>query len=441
MNNMFLLYIDPGTGSMLFSLFIGLAAALTFGLRALFMKIKFFLSGGKASKNESDKIPFVIFSDHKRYWNVFKPICDEFEKRGVDLVYLTASPDDPALTAGYQHIKGEYLGENNKPYARLNMLNADIVISTTPGLGVLQWKRSKGVKLYVHVPHTVDDLSGYRMFGLDYYDVVLTTGQNQIDLIRKIEELRPAIAKKELVTVGSPNLDAMKARLSEESSKASSKLPDREPSNVSAQGTGEYADASNAADGSGKKNKGKKTVLVAPSWGVSGILSRYGEKLLDSLSKTDFNVIVRPHPQTVVSEQNILKPLEEKYQNIEWNYDNDNFSVLDKADLLITDFSGIIFDYSLVFDKPLIYADTNFDTLPYDADWISEPMWSFRVLPRLGLQLKEEDFDKIGSIINQAIESKNLQEGRNAVRAECWEHQGECAKRITDYLLEKQKTL
>ena len=38
---MFSLYIDPGTGSMLFSLVIGLVATLTFGLRALFIKIRF----------------------------------------------------------------------------------------------------------------------------------------------------------------------------------------------------------------------------------------------------------------------------------------------------------------------------------------------------------------------------------------------------------------
>ena len=42
------LYIDPGTGSMLFSLFIGIAAAASFGLRALFIKLRFVFSAGKA---------------------------------------------------------------------------------------------------------------------------------------------------------------------------------------------------------------------------------------------------------------------------------------------------------------------------------------------------------------------------------------------------------
>ena len=81
----FLLYIDPGTGSMLVSLFIGVALAVSFSVRALAVKIKFLLSGGKVKAEEKQNAPFVIFSDHKRYWNIFKPVCDEFEKRKLPL--------------------------------------------------------------------------------------------------------------------------------------------------------------------------------------------------------------------------------------------------------------------------------------------------------------------------------------------------------------------
>ena len=350
---MLALYIDPGTGSMLFSIVIGLIATLTFGIRALAIKLKYGFNK-EAAENNSNTIPYVIFSDNKRYWNVFKGICEEFNNRGIDVVYYTLSSDDPALTSGLEHIKAEYLGEGNKPYTKLNFLKADIVIATTPGLDVYQWKRSKNVKCYVHIPHTVDDLSGYRMFGLDHYDVVLTSGDNQVETIRKIESLRPSIKKKELVTVGSTVLDNLKAQYDKT----------------------EKLDA----------NK-KPVVLVAPSWGKSGILSKYGEKFLSALEKCDFEIIVRPHPQTVVSEANILNPLKERFKDFEWSFDNDNFNVLNKADILITDFSGIIFDFALIFNKPIIYADTSFDTAPYDADWLDEEYWSLRMLPKLGLKL------------------------------------------------------
>ena len=359
--NTFLLYIDPGTGSMLFSLFIGIAAAAAFAFRALFIKLKFVFSLGKKSEAPTlseKRIPFAIFSDDKRYYNIFKPICDEFEKRKTPLIYFTASKDDPVFSANYKFVTGEFLGDGNKAFSRLNFLKADTVISTTPGLDVYQWKRSKDVKRYVHVPHTVDDLAGYRMFGLDFYDIVLTSGKNQVELIRTIEKLRPGIKAKELVTVGSTYLDSMKERFDS--------LPEKIPN-------------------------AKKVVLVAPSWGKSGILSKFGSKLLRSLSNTDFKIIVRPHPQSIKSEENILLPLQKEFSAFEWNYDNDNFDVLNKADILITDFSGVIFDFAFIFGKPLLYADTSFDTLPYDADWLDDKIWALKVLPSLGVKLDEKD--------------------------------------------------
>lgn len=402
-----LLYIDPGTGSMLFSLVVGIAAAVTFGLRALAVKLKFIMSGGKAEKTAGEtSLPFVIFSDHKRYWSMFKPLCDEAERRELPFVYYTASPDDPALSEPYRYVKCEFIGEGNKPFVKLNFLNADVLVSTTPGLDVYQWKRSPDVTYYVHVPHSVDELAGYRMFGLDYYDAVLTSGKCQNDFIRTIESLRPGIAKKELLSVGSLPLDVLKAKYD--------------------------------ANTSREKNA-KTVVLVAPSWGPSALLSKYGAKLLEALAQTDFEIIVRPHPQTVVSEQAVLKPLTEKFSQFEWNYDNDNFAVLDKADILITDFSGIIFDYALVFGKPVIYSINDFDTAVYDADWLDEPKWSIQILPELGIELNSAEFGKIGEVIDEAISSDVLKSGREKILAECWNNVGNSASCIVDYLVQKQK--
>ena len=134
-----LLYIDPGTGSMLFTILIGVLGAAVYGLREVFMKLRFRLSGGKAEAVSENKTPIVIFTDSKRYWNVFGPICDEFERRGEKLEYLTSSSDDPALEKDYAHVKCQFIGEGNKAFARLNTLRADIVLSSTPSLDVLYW--------------------------------------------------------------------------------------------------------------------------------------------------------------------------------------------------------------------------------------------------------------------------------------------------------------
>lgn len=405
------LYIDPGTGSMLFSLFIGVAAAASFAARALFIKFKFVLQGGKKTSDATESnIPFVIFSDNKFYWNIFEPVCDEFERRKIPLVFYTASPDDKALSKKYEFVKAEFIGEGNAAFSKLNFLRADVLMSTTPGLGVYQWKRSKFVKWYAHIPHTVDDLSGYRMFGLDYYDAVLVTGANQEHFLRKIESLRP-IQKKEIITAGYTYLDTMKARFE--------KLPPR-------------------------KRDEKISVLVAPTWGKSGILTRFGKKFLEAVAETGFDVVIRPHPQSSVSEKELLADLQSElatYKNVCWNFDGDNFDALSKSDILITDFSGITFDYTFIFDRPIIYAETNFDTLPYDADWLDEPRWTIKVLPSLGIKLEEENFSDIKKIILDALKSKTLADGRIQAREESWQCRGEAARRIVDYAVEKQKLL
>ena len=87
MNSTFL-YIDPGTGSMLFSIIIGIAATVFFLFRALVIKIKFFLTGSK--QKDTLKNPIVIYNEGKQYCKLFAPILAEAEKRGLPVLYLTS---------------------------------------------------------------------------------------------------------------------------------------------------------------------------------------------------------------------------------------------------------------------------------------------------------------------------------------------------------------
>ena len=60
-------YIDPGTGSMLFTILIGVLSAGIYALRNSLIKLRFFFSGGRQQKKQKESSPFVIFSDNKRY--------------------------------------------------------------------------------------------------------------------------------------------------------------------------------------------------------------------------------------------------------------------------------------------------------------------------------------------------------------------------------------
>jgi hypothetical protein len=402
-------YIDPGTGSILFAVLIGILGAVRYIIRIGIVKLKFMLSGGKKTAVSSEKIPFVIYSDNKRYWNIFEPICRELDKRGMKVVYMTQSPDDPALNNPYENISAEFIGETNKAFVRLNFLEATMLLSTTPGLDVYQWKKSKGVKYYVHILHAAGEVVLYRMFGIDYYDALLLSGEYQVDEVRQLEKMRN-LPEKECYVVGLPYMDEMVKRLKE----------------------------------SGPAAPHERTVLLAPSWGPSAIFSKFGGDIIGKLLDTGYHVIVRPHPQSFVSEKEMLDKIMEKYpesDRLEWNRDVDNFEVLKRADILISDFSGVTFDFALVYDKPIIYADTEFDTAPYDAWWLNKEVWTLTALPRIGMKLTEDMMDSMKNMIDTCIEDPKYAEGRKQVRSETWCYYEEGTKRTVDWLMNKYEEL
>ena len=395
-------YIDPGTGSMLFTVLIGVLGALVYVLRNSWMKLKVLFLGGKSRDRSSSRAPFVFFTDSKRYWTIFKPLCDEMEKRGETVLYLTSSPDDPLLEETYTHVKTEFIGEGNRAFARMNMLQADVVLSSTPGLDVYQWKRSRNVRWYAHVLHAANGVTCYRMFGVDYYDALLLSGEYQVREVRELEAQRH-LPEKECVLVGLPHMDALLK-----------KWQDRGPA-----------------------PEHETTILLAPSWGPSSIFNRFGEQMIENLLKTGYHLILRPHPQSLVSEKELIDRLRSRFpegENLEWNFDNDNFDVLYRTDLLISDYSGVVFDFALVFDRPVIYADVSFDFEPYDAGWLNNEMWTFRALPKVGVQLTQENADRLPELIEESLHSQAFAEGRKEAIAETWANRGGSIPAIADYL-------
>ena len=262
------------------------------------------------------------------------------------------------------------------------------------------------MRFYVHIPHAASDITLYRMFGLDYYDAVLLSGAYQARDLRALEKLR-GLPEKELVTVGIPYMDEMAARLRR----------------------------------SGPAPEHPRTVLLAPSWGKSAALSVYGGRIIEVLLKTGYHVIVRPHPQSFKSETEMMEKLMKAYPEsgqLEWNRDTDNFEVLRRSDILISDFSGVIFDFTLIYDKPVIYTDPQFDVGLYDAWWLKKPLWTASALPRLGCQLTPENMENLK---DTCLTDPRFAEGRRQVKAETWEHPDEGARRTVDYLLEKYAQL
>ena len=399
------LYIDPGTGSMLFSIAVGLISVIWFGLRKLYMFLKYRTAG----KTDTNKKDIVIYGEDKRYWTIFKGILDGFEKRKVKVTYLAGSEDDPLLEQKYDYVDTEVIGLGNKAYARLNFLNAHIVLATTPGLDVFQWKRSKEVDFYAHMTHSICAGTTYQMFGTQFFNAVLLSSDAFIQTNRELEEKRNS-PPKELISVGCTYMDYMLSRKED--------LPETDTS----------------------EKKDTISVLVAPTWGRYGLLSKSGSDFIRSLAATGFDITIRPHPQSFISEMELIEGLMKEFpesDKLHWNRDADNFDVLKRSDLLISDISGSIYDYSFIFERPILYTELKLDMSEKDEAWLDEPYFGLDLIPRLGKELKKESFCDLKQVITDLVNDTEYHDFIVAARDEYWQHRGEASSVIADYLLEK----
>ena len=399
------LYIDPGTGSMLFSLVIGLISVIWFGARKIYLKLKY-LTPGK-TKTLSAKKDIVIYSEDKRYWTTFKGILDEFERRKIRVSYLAGSEDDLNLAEPYEYVDKEVIGLGNKAFAKLNFLNARVVRATTPGLDVYQWKRCKDVDWYVHLTHMIGGGFDYRMFGVQFFNALLYSSDVFTPSHRELEQKRDSVPK-DIVAVGCTYLDRILARHDAETE------------------TAERHDTIH--------------VLVAPSWGKNSLFNQFGDRLLERLVASDFDITIRPHPQSYLVEKELLQTLREKYpesDRLHWNSDADNYAVLKNSDVMISDFSGVIFDYSFVFERPVLYPHIDFDMNMNDQAWIQDAFWCEEVLPQIGRELNEDEFENLNEIIKSLALQNGNQQAIRQVRDQYWQNRGHAAKAVADYLIQK----
>ena len=398
------LYIDPGTGSAIFSITIGIAASVYFLARGIFLKLGIALFRKK--QDIVFQYKYVIYAEDKRYWLFFETVLDELERREIEVYYFTTSEDDPVFSSNYKYIKGKYIGKGNKAYAFLNFLSAEFVLTTTPHLDVFQWKRSKNVKHYSNMIHAPGGALMYRLFSFDYFDSVLVPNEKEILELRMIERTR-GTPEKQFVIVGNTFFDKCMEKI-------------------------------NQIKNDDSQHDKNFTVLVSPSWGKSALLSSFGEKLLDPLSKTGWHIIIRPHPQSLIVEKKIIDTLIEKYKdcsNFEWDYNHENIYSLSRSDVMISDFSGIIFDYVFLFNKPVIINNQDLNINLFDAQDLQQEPYYLQSLKKIGLQFDSTVVENIKDIILNLSQDSQMQNIREEIKQNMWQHQGESGKLVVNFMI------
>ena len=406
-------YLDPGTGNALVYVVISLFGAVIYSLKGLFYKIL----GKKNEMQEEENRngignEIVIFSEGKAYWNTFKPVVQALIKKKVHFSYFTMDVEDPCLMIDDPFMANRYIGNGSMAFSKIGNLKADVVLSTTPNIGTEGYPipRSGKIRKLVHVFHAFDDLTCYHKGSLDHYDSVMLVGPFEIPIIRKLEAIRNTPAK-ELYPAGLPYLDELAWRKEE---------------------TGSMAFTT--------KNE-KPVVLVAPSWGIKGCLSQYGHHFIELLAKAGFNVIIRPHPQSLKVEKALIDSIHDSlkvYDNVSWDFEVDGTASMMVADILISDTSSVRVDFLFIYQKPIITLEMPFGDMQ-DFEFVDlKESWKEKALATMGYTVSRDQIDSIVLIVENELKEKTRDQIL-AFRDENiynWRNSGE---KIADYLIENAK--
>jgi CDP-glycerol:poly(glycerophosphate) glycerophosphotransferase len=400
-----MLYLDPGSGSMLLAGIVGILATILFFLKGFFYKARRLAFGlvGKTTTDHQTKHQLVFYSEGRQYWSTFRPLIDELVRRNERCLYLTSDERDPGLLYSSELLSTRYIGSGTKAYAYLAVLEADVCAMTTPGLDVLQIKRSKGVKHYAYLIHAPTDVGTYKQHSFDYFDSILLSGDHQSRSLRKLEELR-GTPHKHLSKVGCLYYDEMKRQLNELDSAPVT---------------------------------GSPTVLVAPTWGENGLLRRFGSRILLPLLKKQWKVILRPHPQSSISEKDMLDRLREElrsYSNLLWDHDNDGTQAMARAHVMVSDLSGIAFDFVFLFERPVITLRFDVNKIGLEASDIPWDLWELAILDTIGTRIEVDQVDGLPTVIEQELANSDRREKIRRVRDESVANFGRAALHIADEL-------
>lgn len=366
-------YLDPGTGSMLLSVFVGLISGVYFVIRKLPSTLRslFFRLTGKTDALKHNTLTF--YAESAAYWTTFRPILVALEKLGVESSYLTSDEKDPVFASGLKCVHPRFIGKSNTAYTALGFLQTKVLVLTTPGIDVLQIRRSPGVGRYVHVVHAVGDIHTYKLFSFDYYDAVYCAGPGQVKSLRALEALR-GTRPKELPQLGCPYLDGLVERARK---------------------------AASPEEG---------TVIVAPTWGRNGLLTRTGAMIPKMLAQAGFRVILRPHPQSFVSEPELMEQLAQElspFDNVQWDRHPDGFASLSRAQLMVSDISGVIFDFAFVFLRPVVSVGAGPLKDGFEAWEIPHEAWEMSALDTLGKRILPGEENSVVDAVRSLLASED----------------------------------
>ena len=321
----------------------------------------------------------VFYSESSGFYKYYQGMIEYLlENTNLVIHYITSDPDDKIfeLAKTQDKIRPYFIGEKRLITLMMKM-EADVVVMTMPDLENYHIKRSyisKNIE-YVYIPHGMDSLNlTMRTGSMDHYDTVFCVGKHQKEEIEKTEAAY-GLPKKTLVDWGYSLLDEMREDYA--------KLPHEE-------------------------NTVKK-ILIAPSWQQDNIVDSCLEQILDNLKGKGYQITVRPHPQHVRHRGEFMEQLKVKYEqdkDVEIQTDFSSNNTVFEADLMITDWSGIAYEYAYTTQKPVLFINTPMKIMNPEYQKIDTVPLNILLREEIGCSLNLDELNQLSDKVKMLLECK-----------------------------------
>jgi len=329
----------------------------------------------------AEKKQLVFYALSSGQYKFYKNIIDYLlEHSEITIHYLTNDPDDNVFRLNNKRLI-PYYASQKKTISLMLKLDTDIMATTVPNLQSYHMKRSiiRDDIEYINIPHGLDSRHlTARETAFDYFDTIFCAGPHQVAEIRKREELAN-LPHKKLVKAGYGLYDQLVASYTA--------LP--------------------------QKINNIPKILIAPSWQADNIMDLCIDNILKALVGQGFNIIVRPHPQYINMYQDQMEALTTRYSNyvtdgeIVFELDFSTNTSIFSSDILITDWSGIAFEFSYCTLKPCIFVNTPMKVMNPNYKKYNLEVLNITLRDKLGIVIDIDALDGLNEIVTQLLAEKN----------------------------------
>ena len=327
----------------------------------------------KKFENLSDfERSIVFYAENEASMNHFRTLIFELtERMNFQICYITSVKNDQILSSKNKNILSFYIGEGAARTKFFLTLRAKILVMDMPDLDRYHIKRSKAYPVhYIYLFHSMFSIHSYlRKGALDNYDTIFCVGPHHVNELRTTEKLY-GLKPKTIINYGFGRLDTL-LQEKEKFAKPDSNLKD--------------------------------LILITPSYGDENLLEKCGIELIDTLLKSNFRVLLRPHFRTLRDSKELIDSIKNKFEkNLSFIFEDGVIppEYFHNSICMISDWSGISMEYAFTFERSVIFIDVPKKILNPDADDLPLEPIEISIRKKIGHIVSTNNIREIPNIIN-----------------------------------------